>query len=197
MIKYCTNTFIASISAFILFLVPPNISAQSSANVTTGFSTGIVGQGDYLIPSVHLGYERPIASQVRAHGQIRSSHLSSMSDPVKIVRARLTYIDLTVGVDVTPIEFRRHRLTFGLGLANRARWEKRALAWQRRIRNGVVIDDRVIYDETRSVDTGAMVTAMYSVRLSRSFRVGAYMQGYTYDEGTSVFHFGMQTFIAL
>lgn len=177
----------------ILLALPMTTYAQQPAQVTGGFSIGIVGQGDRLIPSGHVGYHLALASSLDINGEVRFSRLSALNHDDPLRRGRLTYLDGSLGINVQPIQFGRHQLSFGLGAAMRGRWEYDAYLVRNRRRGGELVEQEVFFDRRRSVDVGARLKAMYSVRITPALRLGLYMEGYNYNEGTGLFFFGVQS----
>lgn len=172
-------------------------SRAQSPRVSTGFSIGIVGQGDRLIPSGHIGYNRSLVGPLRLHGQIRFSRLQTLDNPDLLNRDRLTYLDASTGFQISPLKVGRHRLIVGAGPTLRGRWEYDTIGVQRRFRNGMLVEQTFFVEERQSVDFGAWLRTAYSVRITRALRAGLFMEGYNYNEGTGIFFFGLQTAFSL
>ena len=72
----------------------------------------------------------------------------------------------------------------------RGRWETRTIELKRLYVDGQPTEVIAHNTERRtSADTGFFLRAGYSYRLSQSFWIGGHMNGYTYQEGTSLFLF--------
>jgi len=190
MIKFKNYILLITIFLFVVFC--GSVHAQQVPRTTVGTSVGIVGQGDRLIPSVHIGYAHPVASALDVEGQIRFSRLSTLDHEDLLRRARLTYLDASLGVGVHPVELGRHRLSFEAGVASRGRWEYDAYRVRIRRRGGEIIDQEIFFDRRRSADVGARIKVMYNVRITTALRLGLYMEGYNYNDGTGLFFFGVQ-----
>jgi hypothetical protein len=185
--------FVFGIGAFL----GTSSSHAQSPRVSTGFSIGLVGQGDRLIPSLHVAYARPLASVVDVQGQTRFSHLSTPNHSYPLNRGRLTYLDASVSLNAHPVNIGRHRLSFEVGPSIRGRWEKDTIAARQRTRDGVVVEEELLQERRSSVDTGARIKTMYSIRITQSLRAELFMEGYNYNEGTGIFFFGVQTAFSL
>jgi hypothetical protein len=185
------------VTVFLSLVFCGSAQAQQGFRTTVGTSMGIVGQGDRLIPSVHIGYTRPIASVLDVEGQIRFSRLSTLDHEDLLRRARLTYLDASLGVGVHPVELGRHRFSFEAGIASRGRWEYDAYRVRIRRRGGEIIEQEIFFDRRRSADVGARIKVMYSARITTALRLGLYMEGYNYNDGTGIFFFGLQSSFSL
>ncbi|MGM0706388.1 MAG: hypothetical protein ACQETP_10755, partial [Bacteroidota bacterium] len=130
-------------------------------------------------------------------GQIRFSRLSTLDHEDLLRRARLTYLDASLGIGVHPVELGRHRLSFEAGIASRGRWEYDAYRVRIRRRGGEVIEQEIFFDRRRSADVGARIKVMYSARITTALRLGIYMEGYNYNDGTGLFFFGLQSSFSL
>ena len=193
-------------SAYVLFffivfpatgLVASTSTYAQSSQMTTGISIGLVGQGDRLIPSVNVGYNRPLVGPLRIHGQFRFSRLETLDSSDLLNRDRLTYLDANLGVRVFPLDIGRHRLTVGAGPTLRGRWEYDTYGVRQRFRNGQLVERIFLTERRKSLDTGVHLKALYSVRITQSLRAELFMEGYNYNEGTGIFFFGVQTAFSL
>jgi hypothetical protein len=180
-----------------MFVIMPGRSYGQSPEMTAGFSIGLVGQGDRLIPSAHVSYGRDLVGPLRAHGQFRFSRLATLNNSDILNRDRLTYFDASMGLNISPVEFGRHRLTLSAGPTLRGRWEYDTYGVVRRFQNGVLVEQTLFIDERRSLDTGVHLKTLYGLRLTNSLRAEVFMEGYNYNEGTGIFFFGIQTAFSL
>ncbi|PEN09352.1 hypothetical protein CRI93_01085 [Longimonas halophila] len=193
--KLKNYTLLTTIFLFVVFC--GSAQAQQGFRTTVGTSMGIVGQGDRLIPSVHIGYAHPVASVLDVEGQIRFSRLSTLDHEDLLRRDRLTYLDASLGIGVHPVELGRHRLSFEAGVTSRGRWEYDAYRVRIRRRGGEIIEQEIFFDRRRSADVGARIKVMYSTRITTALRLGLYMEGYNYNDGTGIFFFGLQSSFSL
>ena len=170
-------------------LFPSPTQAQGTLSVESGM--GIVGSGDHLIPSGQVTYAREIFSHVDATTRLRFSHIQTYGSEWLLQRANLTYLDGSVGLTVHPLDSDHHRIDLGLSATLRGRWERRAT--RARIRPGPDgrRETRVWYERRSSADVGYLLRAGYNYRIAESFWMGFHMHGYTYQEGTPLFLFGL------
>ena len=192
------SPFFLTIISLVLLFIPLTSHAQNH-HLKGGVGYGIVGSGDHRIPSAHLGYARQILSHLDATAHLRFSRTRRWKplDPSPGVPHDLSYLDGSIGLLLHPIDSKHHRLDLGIGGAMRGRWETRTIELKRLYVDGqpTYVDGQpteVIAHNTErrtSADTGFFLRAGYSYRLSQSFWIGGHMNGYTYQEGTSLFLF--------
>lgn len=176
-----------------LFVIPSSYAQQQ--RLTGGTAYGIVGRGDYLIPSGHLGYARQIAPHLDFTASLRFSR-SREWEPLETypdAPRDLSYLDGGVGLSLYPIDSDHHRLDLGIGAVLRGRWETRTKRIRVRMGPGgqpvELIDHKT--ERRTSADTGFLLRTGYSYRISRPFWLGVHLNGYTYQEGTTLFLFGL------
>jgi len=179
----------------IVFLASPPTAVAQDHRLTTEISYGIVGFGDIRIPSGQLGYSRQIVPHLDLTASIRFSRTREWEplDTSPGLPHDLSYLDGTVGLELHPIDSDKHRLDLGLSAALRGRWETRT--------TGIKIlfgpDDqpqkllRHETDRRTSADTGFLLSTGYNYKITPSLWLGAHLRGYTYQEGTSLFLFGL------
>lgn len=177
-----------------VLLSVPSLSYAQNNRLKGGVGYGIVGSGDHRIPSAHLGYARQIFPHLDAAVELRFSRTRRWKplDPSPGVPHDLSYLDGFIGLTLHPIDSDQHRLDLGVGGALRGRWETRTLELKLFYDGGQPTEVLTHDTERRSsADTGFLLRAGYSYRISSSFWLGAHMNGYTYQEGTSLFMFAL------
>lgn len=178
-----------------LFLLLPSSTSQAqNHHLKGGAGYGIVGSGDQRIPSAHLGYARQILSHLDATVHLRFSRTRRWKplDPSPGVPHDLSYLDGSIGLSLHPIDSGQHRLDLGIGGALRGRWETRTIRLKLFYSDGQPTEVLAHDTERRtSADIGFLLRAGYNYRLSRSLWLGAHLNGYTYQEGTTLFLFGL------
>jgi hypothetical protein len=172
----------------IAFAATPHLPDQQaraqSQRLTGDFAYGIVGSGDILSPSGRLGYAREIVSHVDVVGETRFSHLQRFGNEDPLSRGNFTYLDVSIGPSIHPLDTENHRIDLGLYGTVRHRWETRAI--RARVGSGGELIS-ITYERRTSFDAGYLLRFGYSYRISRKVRLGLHAHGYTYQEGTSVF----------
>jgi hypothetical protein len=178
-------------SLLALFLIPP-VQAQQH-RLTGELAVGKIGAGDHLIPSAQLGYSREIWSYVDVTASTRFSFIETYGSRFLLSRGSFSYLDGAVGLTIRPFDTDHHRLDVGLSGAIRGRWETRATRAKARTDSNGEIEEIIFidYERRKSADVGYLLRAGYSYRISSSVRLGAHLHGYTYQEGTSLFVFGL------
>lgn len=189
------KTLLPLFGAFVIgFLASPPLADAQNHRLTGEVAYGIVGFGDVRIPSGRVGYNRQIVPHVDLTASIRFSRTREWEplDPSPGVPHDLSYLDSAVGVTLHPIDSDKHRFDLGLSAALRGRWETRTTAIKILFSDGE--PKKLLRHETErrtSADTGFLLRTGYSYKITRSLWLGAHMRGYTYQEGTSLFLFGL------
>jgi len=182
---------ILGISLLALASTPVLIHQQARAQthrLTADLGYGLVGAGDILIPTGRLGYAREVVSHVDIVGETRLTHLQRFGNNNPTRRGNYSYLDLSVGLSIHPLDTKNHRLDVGFFGTIRRRWETRVTRAQLGS-DGKVIS--ITYERRTSVDAGYLLRFGYSYRLSEKMRLGLHAHGYTYQEGTSIFLVGL------
>lgn len=184
-------------NGFFLFaaLFFASFPAQAQPHRLVGdVSIAAIGSGGQNIPSVRVGYARSLSTVFDVNVDTRFSHRQMFGNEDVGQRGNFTYLNGSAGLTLSPLNSDRHRFSLGVHGAIRHRWETQVVQ-SRSIIGGPVLD--VDYKRETSVDTGFLLRTGYSYRLTKAFRVGGHLHGYTYQEGTSVVVFGMLVEYAL
>jgi hypothetical protein len=88
---------------------------------------GIVGQGAQRIPSGQLSYAYEAVPHVDLINSVRVSHIQTYGSEDLLQRADLTYLNVSVGITLHPLDTRHHRIDLGISGTIRGRWEREAV----------------------------------------------------------------------